>query len=334
VSRRARTLRAAAAPSVPAAAARAATPDVDRINAINVGLMLLSAATAFVLPFELFVLSYAILGPLHYLTEISWLHDRGYFTPSRWDVLPVVGLGVLAFAARYSDLVSWDGWALVAFGIAGAFAFTGSPGTKVGLAAVAVIATLLIQRWGSGFFMLTVLLPTLIHVVVFTGLFILQGALRTRSAWGYVSLAVYALCGTVLLLYRPGAGHYTFDPRTSVLVDEFSPVIDALARLTGTARPASYDAFVAIGRFLGFAYTYHYLNWFSKTGIIRWHAVSRARMAGIGVLYVASLAVYAYDYATGLIALFLLSLLHVLLEFPLDVRTMVSLAARPLAPAR
>ncbi len=313
---------------------RASAPDVDRINAINAGLMLLSAAIAFVLPFELFVLSYAVLGPLHYLTEISWLHDRGYFTPSRWDVLPVVGLGVLAFAARYSDLVSWDGWVLVAFGIAGAFAFTTSSAAKVGLAVAAVAATLLIQRWGSGFFMLTVLLPTLIHVVVFTGLFILQGTLRARSAWGYASLGVYVLCGTVLLLYRPAAGHYTFDPRTRVLVDEFAPVIDVLGRLTGASRPRSYDVFVATGRFLAFAYTYHYLNWFSKTGVIRWHTVSRARMATIGVLYLASLAVYAYDYATGLIALFVLSLLHVLLEFPLDVRTMVGLASRPLAPAR
>jgi hypothetical protein len=309
-------------------------PNVDRINAINVGLMLASAAIAWVAPFELFVLSYAILGPLHYLTEISWLHDRGYFTPSRWDVLPVVGLGVLAFVSRYSDLFAWDGWALVAFGLAGAFTFTASPRAKLLYAIAAVVATLGLQRWGTGFFMLTVLLPTLIHVVVFTGLFILQGTLRTRSAWGYASLAVYVFCGAALLLYRPAAGHYVFDPRTSVLVKEFASVIDVLARLTGTSEPRSYDAFVAIGRFLAFAYTYHYLNWFSKTGVIRWHAVSRPRMAVIGVLYGASLAVYAWDYATGLVALFLLSLLHVLLEFPLDVRTMASLAARPLAAAR
>jgi hypothetical protein len=35
-------------------------------------------------------------------------------------------------------------------------------------------------------------------------------------------------------------------------------------------------------RFIAFAYTYHYLNWFSKTDIIRWHVVSQRRIAGLG----------------------------------------------------
>ncbi len=47
------------------------------VNYLNMGLMVLSCALAFVLPFELFLLAYAVLGPLHYLTQISWLHDRG-----------------------------------------------------------------------------------------------------------------------------------------------------------------------------------------------------------------------------------------------------------------
>src|SRR5262245_1075832 len=112
--------------------------------------MLLSAAIAWVVPFELFVLSYAILGPLHYLTEISWLHDRGYFTPSRWDIVPVVGLGVLAFTARYFDLFVWDGWTLVAFGLAGAFALTASFPTRVSLGVVLVMVTLSVGRVGLG----------------------------------------------------------------------------------------------------------------------------------------------------------------------------------------
>jgi hypothetical protein len=87
---------------------------------------------------------------------------------------------------------------------------------------------------------------------------------------------------------------------------------------------------VAFGRFLAFAYTYHYLNWFSKTGIIRWHEVSGARLTAISGIYIASLALYAYDYRVGLTALFALSLIHVLLEFPLDVRTIAALG-RPAA---
>src|SRR6478736_2170990 len=56
----------------------------------NIGLMVLSLVVAAVVPFELFLISYAVLGPLHYLTEISWLHDRQYFAPRRTDWLPLV----------------------------------------------------------------------------------------------------------------------------------------------------------------------------------------------------------------------------------------------------
>src|SRR5205814_7952864 len=55
----------------------------NQVNYLNVGLMLVSCLLAFAFPFELFLVSYAVLGPLHYLTEISWLHDRKYFTESK-----------------------------------------------------------------------------------------------------------------------------------------------------------------------------------------------------------------------------------------------------------
>ncbi len=37
-------------------------------------------------------------------------------------------------------------------------------------------------------------------------------------------------------------------------------------------------------------YTYHDLNWFSNTGIIRWHMVSQRRIAGLVALWLVSLA--------------------------------------------
>src|SRR5581483_4474599 len=66
----------AIAPAIALAPAPGSAPNVDRLNALNLGLMLVSAAVAWVTPFEVLLLSYAVLGPLHYLTEISWLHDR------------------------------------------------------------------------------------------------------------------------------------------------------------------------------------------------------------------------------------------------------------------
>src|SRR5438552_16744405 len=55
----------------------------DQINYLNIGLMIVSCLLSYIFPFELFLSSYAVLGPLHYLTEISWLHERNYFTESQ-----------------------------------------------------------------------------------------------------------------------------------------------------------------------------------------------------------------------------------------------------------
>src|SRR5580700_11033473 len=67
----------------------------DGLNYLNIGLMILTAAAAFVRPFELFLIAYAFLGPLHYLTEISWLHDRHYYTRGRWDYVVLALLAVV-----------------------------------------------------------------------------------------------------------------------------------------------------------------------------------------------------------------------------------------------
>ena len=49
----------------------------QQIDWLNIGFMVASAAAAYALPFEVFLFAYAVLGPLHYLTEISWLHVPG-----------------------------------------------------------------------------------------------------------------------------------------------------------------------------------------------------------------------------------------------------------------
>ncbi|NNJ56220.1 MAG: hypothetical protein HKP14_08810 [Bacteroidia bacterium] len=70
--------------------------------------------------------------------------------------------------------------------------------------------------------------------------------------------------------------------------------------------------------FIAFAYTYHYLNWFSKTKVINWHQVSKSRLYGAIAIWLGSVALYLYDYKIGLAVLFFFSVLHVFLEFPLN----------------
>src|SRR5207253_5587523 len=81
----------------------AVTPQrLDAINYANAALMLASCAAAFLLPFELFLFVYAVLGPLHYLTQISWLHDRDYFVPrGRKPWLLLVGLTTAVLVVAY-----------------------------------------------------------------------------------------------------------------------------------------------------------------------------------------------------------------------------------------
>src|SRR5208337_4813876 len=62
-------------------------------------------------PFELLLLAYGILGPLHYLTEISWLHDRHYFTNGRGSL----ALWALAVVGVLPFLALWVALALVSF---------------------------------------------------------------------------------------------------------------------------------------------------------------------------------------------------------------------------
>ena len=311
--------------SVAALRARPASHvDVDRINVVNIGLMIGSAALACTMPFEVFLLSYAILGPLHYLTQISWLHDRGWFSTSRWDWVPLALFGVLSLDAMYIHRIGWFGAPVAATGFGITAAFVRNPVAKISALVAAVALGAPIIAWRPGAIWFGILLTTVVHVYVFTGLFILAGSLKSRSWTGYLSFAVHVACGVGLLLVQPATAYET-TPWARANLGPFSSIVHVMSGFVPGADHGA--AVVAIGRFLAFAYTYHYLNWFSKTGIIRWHEIGVGRMTAIGVLWVASVAIYLWDYALGLAALFFLSIMHVFLEFPLDARTAVDVGA-------
>ena len=78
-------------------------------------------------------------------------------------------------------------------------------------------------------------------------------------------------------------------------------------------------------RFIAFAYTYHYLNWFSKTSVIKWHEVPKLRLVFVLVAWLTAIVIYIYDYSLGFMVMYLLSFLHVLLEFPLNYKTVLGI---------
>ncbi|UAY51073.1 hypothetical protein [Ferruginibacter albus] len=335
-----------------------------RINVLNIGLMLLSCVAAFIMPFEVFLFAYAFMGPLHYLTEISWLHDRQYFTKGKHDhvILWIIGALIALEAIAHKlginlPLSSEFGNKIIFVALAGSLlmVFVQNVFFKIfGLLFVLLISNAIFQpdaRDGFTFF-IGALLPTLVHVYVFTGFFILYGALKARSSSGVWSFIVFVLCPFVLFfLFRDktfvpvteygmnaygkttdsdgffslnvevldhffGAFHQLKDAHGNLLYYENGNVAMDYGNAANLVFHSSTG--ILLMRFIAFAYTYHYLNWFSKTEIIRWHKVPKARFVGVIILWVASLILYGINYSLGLNWLFFLSFCHVLLEFPLN----------------
>ncbi|MBK8095562.1 MAG: hypothetical protein IPK26_00535 [Planctomycetes bacterium] len=320
------------------------------INLINIGLMLLAAAIAFVVPFETFLFAYAVLGPLHYLTQISWLHERQYFARGKRDWVFLAGLTV---AITVLNLIAMERGAGMHWGMLGVDLMVWSLFWSLLLVVTedktlrtvggVIFAVVLFFLHGKGpadsnqmlYVVGGVFLPTLIHVFVFTGAFIVYGAARNRSLTAWLSVLVFLGCGAAALLAQPGTLGYSATDYArqsySVLQNMHSTLLQYTPLLGGTGRPLQYEEFftdetsLRLGRLLGFAYTYHYLNWFSKTSVIRWHKVPRRRLLGVVVVWAVSVALYAWDFALGLRWLLLLSLAHVVLEFPLDWKTLLAI---------
>jgi hypothetical protein len=327
----------------PAATALREQADQRRINLLNIGLMLLACALAYVLPFELFLFSYAVLGPLHYLTEISWLHKRNYFLQGKRDYWLLAGLCVLVFifAGVYPHLGMWNPTLIcIAFGSALAMVACRKPAHKIALIAAVSLAALLLRHQPGYRILFYFFLPTIIHVYVFTGLFILYGALKSRSRSGSASFLVLLACGGLIFLYTPeltsfGQSDYVRNSyRSFELVNFYLAKLFGFADVQQVADIYTAPSGIVLMRLLAFAYTYHYLNWFSKTSVIKWHESAKPRLALILGLWLLSVGLYAVDYNLGLLALLFLSMLHVLLEFPLNHHTILGIPKELRAMAR
>ena len=301
-----------------------------RVDLLNIGLMLGSCVLAFALPFDLFLFSYAVLGPLHYLTEISWLHKRDYFLPRRRDAfLLVVPLALLLLAHWGKDAsgLRMEYWGpllnAAGLGLALALIATRDARWRAGIVAAALATGWAFADRSAAHDLLRVLLPTLIHVWLFTAAFVLLGALRGRSPTGLASLAVFLACSVACFVIQPRTWPLQVRPAYGSIVGVNEVVFGWIEgrRASGLPELLSSPPGRGIVRFIAFAYTYHYLNWFSKTSIIQWHRIPRLwTYANLG-LWAASVALYAYDYALGLSVLFGLSYLHVYLELPLNGRS-------------
>jgi hypothetical protein len=300
------------------------------VNITNIGLMLISTAIAFVIPFKLFLFVYAVLGPLHYLTEISWLDRKNFFIEKKWQVWPYILVAILLTIGVFSERSSVRFYSTTLMVVVVAYTLTLTITKKylwafiVSVVALMICSTFQVDRIFSIVAAFSIFLPTVVHVFIFTGIFVLFGALKTKSTSGFISFAIFVLCAISFAFFHPAnveilsateRGYISryFIVLNRALADVFSvPVED-------NAQYFASPGLIAIQRFIAFAYTYHYLNWFSKTTVIKWHEVSKTRMTIIMILWFLSVLAYYVDYRLGFTVLFTLSMLHVFLEFPLNV---------------
>jgi len=329
-----------------------------QVNYVNIALMLISAVVAFIIPFELFLFSYAVLGPLHYLTEIGWLHKRKYFSPKKYDYLPLIiitlliaipaiagylithtaernGAGQIILKPGQYDFVQFltrenpaTALIFIAFAVSMVFVLIKNNTQRmVAIAVVAVIGILIrSNKFSEALF--AMFLPTLVHVFLFTGAFILVGALKSKSTSGYLSILVFLGCAFSFFVIAPDGGGYAISEYAKGAYDVsfFSlndQIFQSFLHIDSPDADMVYNSSIGIliTRFIAYAYTYHYLNWFSKTSVIKWHEVPRAWLVAIAVLWVSAVALYYTNYETGLMCLYFLSFLHVVLEFPLNFQT-------------
>ncbi|MCB0429053.1 MAG: hypothetical protein H6585_07135 [Flavobacteriales bacterium] len=317
------------------------------VHLLNIGLIAVSLILACLLPFELFLIAFAILGPLHYLTEISWLEQRQYFVgDKRWFWLFAVL--ALAFALPYllqlpflSDLqehvaalFTWINAAiLIAFVTAGGLVFTKKPYQLWITIGMAVILAVLLRSSLTYNIWMGLFLPSVVHVYVFTGLFMLFGVLKDKSQTGMISILCLAAVPLVISFIPVRSDWYHFSDLTkqAFLDTRFHILGATLGKWIGTSNGKGFFFYevadLKVQIFIAFAYLYHYLNWFSKTTVIGWHkGLTKKRSLIILMIWLTCIALFAWNYRIGILSVTFLSTLHIFVEFPLNMVSIRSIA--------
>lgn len=314
-------------------------------DALNVFLILASLGLAFLLPFTTFLISYAVLGPLHYMTEINWLNDRKFFVKSfRWMwlfvlIAIVLSIPVVANLPVFQFSNQTDFIKSAIFGIT---SFSDILLLSVLLLAVGL---LFLKKWwhialffaGSlllsklltdyvlnSYILAGIFLPTLIHVYLFTLLFMVLGALNSGKKMAFVGVGLLLLSPIVIFCVSVSPDFYlSFESTDSVSTSGNFRFINALGGMFGANENGAIIPLSSLGlkiqTLVAFAYTYHYLNWFSKVTVIGWRkTINPAKAIVIALLWVGSIALFFYDYGIAYLTLFFMAILHIVLEFPLN----------------
>lgn len=278
------------------------------IAVLNIAALLLSCLAAHLAPAATLIGAYVLLGPIHYLTEISWLHDRRFFVARPALLVAGTVIGVTG------GFVAADIAGVVAISTAGACiaAGIGRGPTGVVLAALFAGSVAALGIWAGWWWVLAavLLVPTLVHVFVMTAMFVVAGAVRARTMIEWAVVATLALCAVNFVVIP------CFDLAGGLM---FERARDTFGKVFGVLGVDDVGAASALLGFTAFAYAYHYLNWFLKARTIGWSTMTAERRILLGAIWALIAVAYVIDVRLGLLVSLPLSFGHVLLEMPLNV---------------
>lgn len=320
------------------------------IDSLNIILIVVSLFLAFQIPFELFLFSYAVLGPLHYISEINWLNQKSFFIKEKRGVFVFIFFSILItllmilklpflndFRVKYitNEVVPYLN-AIAKFSILSSllFAVILIFFRKMNQLFFGLILSIVISYFAFKYVpfftvLVVVFIPTLIHVYVFTFLFMVLGYFKTKNNTGLIALILMVLAPFIIAMSKITPIEYeniSQYSKESFIISGIPLVIKSLSNLFQHSTNEQISLLsiesIKIQIFIAFAYTYHYLNWFSKTSIIGWYSnISKRRKIIFLVFWIISITLYLYSYKIGITTLFFLSILHVYFEFPLNIIT-------------
>jgi hypothetical protein len=330
------------------------------IDRLNIFLLLLSLTLAFIIPFKLFLFSYAVLGPLHYLTEINWLKQKNFFVKDQKWILVFVILTLIISIPSLLYVPIFSGINELPFIKNLNISITGSTDVilltllffAIGLVyltkwqhillflTISLIAAKLITKYILfSYVIVGIFLPTIIHVYFFTLLFMILGTLNSKNTEGVIGIVILVLAPAIIFMSNVDPNFYLNAESTSAISTAKNfRFIQFLTEKFENANVTDQVLLSLVGVkvqiFTAFCYTYHYLNWFSKTSVIGWHKnVSKPKFILILFVWTAIVALFWYNYETAYLALFFLAILHIILEFPLNILSIKDIAAK-LNPSR
>lgn len=311
---------------------------------LNTFLILIALLLAYILPFKLFLISYAVLGPLHYITEINWLHDKQYFIKLKnWVYICFIFCFLIAlphwfyflnlqnFSHKISSSIAFlqkksNILIFICFFLPIIFLYIKDKKKAFATLVLLLVAAFFLVNTPSFNLWIGILIPTVIHVYFFTLLFMWYGSLKSNSKIGLFNVVLLAFIPFLIalvplpkLIYSAPLA-YVIETYT---ISNFYLLNVEISKLLNVSDGSSFDfsnTFTTkIQLFISFAYTYHYLNWFSKTTVIGWHTtINKQKTIIFLLLWLISVSLYLINYKLGLILLLFLSYLHVFLEFPIN----------------